>query len=303
MKMIRFFILLLYAVVSPLFLTVAQTSYHDFLPLAVGNVYQYSFDSTRTISQLGSTIYYLHKTAHSYLKVESRQEQNNSILWTVSETDSIHSVVLGSTDSSYVNSYLFIISEMISDSNLIGISNSLVWNSPNNFYRYSILNSDRVFGYYAIISPATLSYTYDTTRFSVDAGLIYRHVGGRQGLNVSDASSTKIALLTKEFTVGNGKASKLNNDYNFRLYANYPNPFNSSTIISYCLPEQSNIWLQLYDISGEMIAEVFHGMQSAGEHTYRLDIKALKCDMATGIYFLRLRAGTRLQTQKLMYLK
>jgi len=47
----------------------------------------------------------------------------------------------------------------------------------------------------------------------------------------------------------------------------YPNPFNSSTNIRYGLPEEANISIEIFDISGRQVAELVSGVQPAGYHT------------------------------------
>ena len=48
---------------------------------------------------------------------------------------------------------------------------------------------------------------------------------------------------------GNGSIPKT-----FALLQNYPNPFNPSTVITYNIPQQSNVSLKIYDILGKEIA-------------------------------------------------
>ncbi|MGB9590322.1 MAG: T9SS type A sorting domain-containing protein, partial [Candidatus Hydrothermia bacterium] len=68
------------------------------------------------------------------------------------------------------------------------------------------------------------------------------------------------------------------------LYAPYPNPFRDNIVISYSLPNESYVWLKIYDVSGRRIKEIVAGKETAGPHDLILDTK----DMAAGVYFLRL---------------
>ena len=85
----------------------------------------------------------------------------------------------------------------------------------------------------------------------------------------------------------------------FLLYPTYPNPFNSTTTITYNLPQTSNITLQVYDISGRMFSQLFNGMQEAGIHAATVEAET----WASGLYFVRLEAAGRVFTQKVMFIK
>ncbi|MDR3667597.1 MAG: T9SS type A sorting domain-containing protein [Ignavibacteriaceae bacterium] len=74
----------------------------------------------------------------------------------------------------------------------------------------------------------------------------------------------------------------------FALYQNYPNPFNPSTIISYALPINCFIKLNIYNTIGELAGEVFKGIQEAGNHEINFNASSLP----NGVYFYRIEAST-----------
>ena len=82
------------------------------------------------------------------------------------------------------------------------------------------------------------------------------------------------------------------------LSQNYPNPFNPSTTIHYALPHQSHVTLTIYDILGQIVAELVNGVIDAGSHYVKFDGSRL----ASGVYFYRLQAGGVVQTKRLMSL-
>lgn len=86
---------------------------------------------------------------------------------------------------------------------------------------------------------------------------------------------------------------------NYELRQNYPNPFNPSTNISFELPEQAEITLDVYNVSGQRVATVATGTYQAGVHTVQFDAS----NLASGIYVYRLRSGAFTQTQKMMLVK
>lgn len=83
------------------------------------------------------------------------------------------------------------------------------------------------------------------------------------------------------------------------LYQNYPNPFNSTTTITYEISEPALVQLQIYDILGRHIDNLVRSEQPAGAYTVRM-----KADnLASGSYFVRLRAGKSTITRKLMIIR
>ena len=83
------------------------------------------------------------------------------------------------------------------------------------------------------------------------------------------------------------------------LNNSYPNPFNPSTTISFSVPTDMNVDLKVYDISGRVVSELMGGMQSQGLYEITWDAG----NNASGLYFVRLVAGSEMHTQKIMLVK
>lgn len=99
----------------------------------------------------------------------------------------------------------------------------------------------------------------------------------------------------------------VNQVYSFALNQNYPNPFNPSTVISYQLPVGGDVTLKIYDILGREIATLVDEYKPAGR--YKTEFSATKGPgssiqhPASGVYFYQLRAGSNVQTKKMMLLR
>lgn len=77
----------------------------------------------------------------------------------------------------------------------------------------------------------------------------------------------------------------------FRLYPNYPNPFNHETMIRYALPERANVKLCVYNVQGQMVDVLVNGVRRAGVHEVNWDAG----DLSSGLYFYRIETqGTSL---------
>jgi hypothetical protein len=83
------------------------------------------------------------------------------------------------------------------------------------------------------------------------------------------------------------------------LEANYPNPFNPTTNISFSIASRSNVSLKIYDTSGKEVSEVVSGELDAGKYSRQWNAAGLP----SGEYFYRLRAGTFAETKRLLVLK
>jgi len=79
----------------------------------------------------------------------------------------------------------------------------------------------------------------------------------------------------------------------------YPNPFNPTTNIQFALQQAENIKLQVYSVTGSLVATLADGYHQAGAHEVSFDASSL----TSGIYFARLDYGNQSQVQKLMLVK
>ena len=85
----------------------------------------------------------------------------------------------------------------------------------------------------------------------------------------------------------------------YRLHANYPNPFNPSTSIAYDLPGDVNVTLKVYDIMGREIVTLVNDYQPAGRHLVQFSPDGL----ASGAYIYQLRAGSFTDRKRMLYVK
>lgn len=85
----------------------------------------------------------------------------------------------------------------------------------------------------------------------------------------------------------------------FKLFSNYPNPFNGTTIISYSIPLKSYIKIELYNISGQLIKKIVDRSHEVGYYSIALNTE----NLSSGIYFYKLEAGDFVQTRKMVLVK
>ena len=85
----------------------------------------------------------------------------------------------------------------------------------------------------------------------------------------------------------------------FLLSQNFPNPFNSSSIIKYSIPKSSQVTLKIFNTLGQEIETLVNEEKPVG--TYELNWNA--ANLPSGVYFYRLQAGDFVQTRKMILLK
>jgi hypothetical protein len=90
----------------------------------------------------------------------------------------------------------------------------------------------------------------------------------------------------------------------FALHANYPNPFNPTTTISYDLPKRSQVTLGIYDLLGKQIKTLVNQSQDAGNKIAMWDgTDDLGRPVSAGVYLYQIQAGEFTQTRKMLLLK
>ena len=85
----------------------------------------------------------------------------------------------------------------------------------------------------------------------------------------------------------------------FKLFGNYPNPFNPETMIKYSVSKTIHLELSVYDVLGRKIVDLVNETVSPGEYEVNFEAGAL----ASGIYYCKLSSGSFSETKKMMLLR
>ncbi|MDD5529752.1 MAG: T9SS type A sorting domain-containing protein [bacterium] len=88
------------------------------------------------------------------------------------------------------------------------------------------------------------------------------------------------------------------------LSQSLPNPFNKTTEIKYTLPKETNVCINIYDISGQKIKTLVNGKQEAGcKSAYWDGLNDKRETVENGIYFYQIEAGGYKETKKLVLMR
>lgn len=90
----------------------------------------------------------------------------------------------------------------------------------------------------------------------------------------------------------------------YELAQNYPNPFNPSTTISFALPQNGQVKLAVYDLTGQLVKTLVNGDMPAGSHRVVWNGKNERGNqVASGVYLYKLQANGFVAHKKLILMK
>jgi len=85
----------------------------------------------------------------------------------------------------------------------------------------------------------------------------------------------------------------------YTLHQNYPNPFNAITSIRFSVGAMHASSLNIFDINGRLVSTLVNAILEPGYHTVQWDATRF----SSGVYIIRLEAGSFSQSQKIILLK
>jgi Fibronectin type III domain/Secretion system C-terminal sorting domain len=115
--------------------------------------------------------------------------------------------------------------------------------------------------------------------------------------NPNGNSSYSNAAQATTLPIGIAKSEEVPDK--FRLYMNYPNPFNPVTKISFDIPKSSGAKLVIYNISGKVMETLVNQKLSAGKY----EVTWFAGNYSSGVYFCRIEAGNFTAVRKMVLVK
>jgi hypothetical protein len=135
-----------------------------------------------------------------------------------------------------------------------------------------------------------------------------------QGLYAYDANGNNTEVLTKNWN-GSEWVNFMKLTYNyqsvtdvednditvkdFKLFNNYPNPFNPSTEIKFEIENSDFVELKIFDVLGNLVKTLVNQELASGTYVYNFDAR----ELTSGIYFYRLLSGNFISTKKMTLTK
>lgn len=88
------------------------------------------------------------------------------------------------------------------------------------------------------------------------------------------------------------------------LLQNYPNPFNERTIIRFYVPDRMEVRLEIFNILGQRVKTLLEERKEEGYHQIGWDGRSQGGErVSSGLYFYRFKAGSYVETRKLVLVK
>ena len=90
----------------------------------------------------------------------------------------------------------------------------------------------------------------------------------------------------------------------FQLYANYPNPFNAGTVITFTMSQPAHVRLEILDMKGRLVNRLVDTAMSPAQHRVVWDGRDNNGQMLpSGVYLYRLSMNSQSQVRRLVMLK
>jgi photosystem II stability/assembly factor-like uncharacterized protein len=241
---------------------------------------------------------------------------NDSIGWTVGYKPYFVSVLKKTTDGG--NSWISQNSPMGQIYSVCAINENLAWIAGGGIARTTDGGNIWVQQYSETFNKV-VSFVDENNGWAVGESILGTSNGGEEWyhqfngflLNLASASfvSDTVGWVTGRYgtilkTTNGGIIVEVENNYpkpptNILLSQNYPNPFNPVTSLQYTVGSRQFVTIKIYDLLGREIATLINEEKPAGE--YKVEFNA--ANLPSGIYFYRIKAGSYINTKKMVLLK
>lgn len=176
--------------------------------------------------------------------------------------------------------------------------------TESTFEKWGVTKPKKVFQEYTLHPPIfslTQDFGVDSIYFYFDFGDTWITLKGCVIDGVVYGDTLTVAVDDEETPIVN----------DFKLEQNYPNPFNPNTKIKFSIPSvtlrqaQSDNWvtLKIFDILGNEVATLVDEYKTAGKYEVEFNTSTINHQTSSGIYFYQLKAGSFVETKKMILLK
>ena len=167
-------------------------------------------------------------------------------------------------------------------------------------YQLNSLTADTTSEYMSTAFNLVLQiYVYHTEIPGVSNGTTVYYWVSAQDVEGNISNTNKQSYIVGTLTTDNDVIPN-----NFGLYGNYPNPFNPITNIIYTMDTSSDVNINIHNIQGQLVKNLFIGNVNPGQHTISWDgTDRFAQSLPSGIYIYSIKSSQQILTGKMMLLK
>ena len=171
------------------------------------------------------------------------------------------------------------------------IAEIAMWNTARSEYNNGSWSLDISAGIQHAQSTDNRVFYWTIDNHDKDKGIIYDEWGNHNAEIVD-------GVITKNPAVGIDEGNNILTET--KLMANYPNPFNPVTNIEYKLRKAQSVKIEIYNLLGQRVRTLVDAKkQRAGSHIVKFDAG----NLASGVYFYRMKTESKVKTRKMLLLK
>jgi hypothetical protein len=141
------------------------------------------------------------------------------------------------------------------------------------------------------------------SRYVIDPSSETRVASGKRlSLDKGETRRLKVIVGTERYARKQSEAPL--KEYETALRGNYPNPFDETTTLEYTLSREREVTMLVYNVLGQRVETLVDAQKSAGLHTVTWDGTNRYGDrVGSGVYFVRMEAGSTTETQKVVLVR
>jgi hypothetical protein len=179
----------------------------------------------------------------------------------------------------------------------ISLTPQLIWLSVPSATVYRLqVSTDSLFAS-SIINDSNIVQT----QYTISSGILNNNIRYYWRIKAKNSSGWSEASQVWNFRTGLVGITQPGNEIplTYKVYDNYPNPFNPSTKIKFDLPKAGLVKLTVFDMLGREIETMVNENLSPG--TYNAEWNAAK--YSSGVYFYRIQADEFTEIKKMILVK
>ena len=195
-------------------------------------------------------------------------------------------------------------------SGAVGQHPTLNWPKIGDNLSYKIYRANDIDGRYLFQNVSSINYVPGLNSYSwTDNGIIithpklsctryyYRITSYDANYDLESITSNEVSTWSNSINKENDLTS--NGLYDYKLFDNYPNPFNPNTTISFSLQQSGLVRLEVFNSIGQQVQILLNEIKNEGNYSVSFD----GSELPSGVYFFRLISGNFSDIKKMMLIK